>query len=407
MAYEGYVNLKYKPGKDDLVCYFYLEPAQGKSVSDAAAATAAESSIGTWTDVSTTTKRIARMRAQVFDIKKNMIKVSYPADLFEGGNMPEILSSIAGNVFGMKEVENLRLTDIDFPDSILKSFKGPAHGIEGVRKYLGVKKRPLTGTIVKPKLGLNAKEHAQVAYEAWSGGLDIVKDDENLTGQKFNPFNERVSLTLKMLDKAERETGERKGYMANVTAETQEMLKRMDFVRDCGGKYIMFDVVTGGWSALQTLRDNSNGLIVHAHRAMHGALTRNKRHGISMMALAKTYRLIGVDQLHTGTVVGKMEGSAGEVTAINKAITGKMGDIKPVFPVASGGLCPTHVPDLVNILGKDVIIQAGGGVHGHPKGTAAGAAAMRQAVDAAMDRIPLKEYAKTHEELRSALKKWG
>ncbi len=434
----SYTNTSYKPTKDDLVCLFRIEPAKGLSIKKVSESIAAESSIGTWTDISTMSPEIRdTLQPHVFEFfdatdnspmpdinsqKPAKVKIAYPSALFEEGNMPCILSSIAGNIFGMKDVARLRLLDISFPKSLVKSFRGPQFGIAGVRKITGVKDRPLVGTIIKPKLGLPSKEHARVAYEAWVGGLDIVKDDENLTSQKFNPFKERIAKTLKMCDKAEAETGETKIYMPNVTAETSEMLKRAELVKESGGRYVMVDIVTCGFSGLQSLREKTQelGLAVHAHRAMYAAFARDKTHGMTMLALAKIMRLIGADQLHTGTVIGKMEGDQKLVTSIRDEIvkdsvaenfeTDMLAQdwygLKTVFPVSSGGLHPGHVPELVRMLGRDLIIQAGGGVHGHPGGTTLGAKAMRQAVDAAMNGVPLGEYAKTHEELKKALEKW-
>lgn len=422
MVYEGFVDLGYKPSGKDLSVLFYIEPPEGKTVEWSAVRVAGESSVGTWTDVSTSVPRIKESltpRIYGVDEKTGVVKIAYPQELFEYDNMPEILSSIAGNVYGMKDVQNLRLIDATFPKGIVRSYAGPAHGIEGIRKILGVKDRPLVGTIVKPKLGLNTREHAACAYESWAGGCDIVKDDENLSSQKFNPFKDRVTQTLAMCDKAESETGEKKVYMPNVTAETMEMLERIDYVKSQGGTYIMADVITVGFSALQTVRKNSRNLVIHAHRAMHAALTRNKKHGITMLALAKIYRLIGVDQLHIGTVVGKMEGGQKEVVGIRDSITEKTfnGDasrmpqdwcgLKSVFPVCSGGLHQGHIPELMKILGNDIIMQAGGGVHGHPDGSRAGATAMRQAVSAVLEGKTLPEYAKNHSELSRALEKFA
>jgi len=421
IGYTKYVDYSYKPGKDDLICSFYVEPEHGVGMEEAAGAVAAESSVGTWTEVSTTKPKVWDMSAKVFELKSNWIKIAYPLALFELGNMPQIFSSVCGNIFGMKEVNNLRIEDIHWPKKLVNSFKGPLYGVSGVRKLLKIKERPLCGTIIKPKLGLNEKEHAKVAYDAWLGGLDIVKDDENLTSQPFNRFEKRLKETVKLKEKAEKETGERKMYMINVTAETKEMLRRAKLVKDIGNEYAMVDILTVGWSGLQTLREENDKLklVLHAHRAMHAALTRNKKHGISMMVLADAARLIGVDQLHIGTGVGKMEGSMQEVKDIDleveKNIVKKHGHIlaenwehmKPVFSVCSGGLHPGHIPKLVANLGKDIIIQAGGGVHGNPLGTKAGATAMRQAIDAVMKGISLKEYAKTHKELNAASEKWG
>ncbi len=78
--------------------------------------------------------------------------------------------------------------------------------------------------------------------------------------------------------------------------------------------------------------------------------------------------------------------------------------IKPCMPVASGGLHAGMVPELIRIFGNDFVIQAGGGIHS--LGTVAGAKSMRQAVDAALDGTPLREYAKSHKELGLALKKF-
>ena len=416
---KGYVDLKYKPASTDLVCSFTLAPAEGVSVEEAAGAVAGESSVGTWTEVSTSSQRIKDMRAKVFSIKGGWVEIAYPQELFEGGNMAQIFSSVAGNIFGMKVLDNLRLEDIHWPAKIRDSFPGPAFGIAGIRKLLRVPKRPLCGTIIKPKLGLREAEHANVAYDAWIGGIDIVKDDENLTSQPFNHFDKRVTATLKARDRVEKETGDKKIYMPNITADYNTMLKRAKFVKKNGGEYVMVDILTVGWSALQALRNENLGLVIHAHRAMHAALTRNKKHGISMVVLADAARLCGVDQLHIGTAVGKMEGPKSEVIAIGEEIEERFvhpkghilaedwGKIKPVFAVCSGGLHPGMVSSLVKTLGKDIIVQAGGGVHGHPEGTRAGATALRQAIDASAKGISLRDYAETHKELKLAIEKWG
>ncbi len=399
-----FIHLGYKP-KNDLVCLFRVTPNK-MSVKEAANNVALESSTGTWTAVGSKKDYVNKLGARVFSIRGDRVKIAYPSELFEGGNAPNILSSIAGNVFGMKAVRGLRLEDVSFPSGLLKSFLGPRYGIVGIRKMLRVKSRPLIGTIIKPKLGLKVRDHAQVAYESWIGGCDVVKDDENLSSQKFNEFKARVKATLKMRDKAEKETGEKKVYFPNVTAETKDMLARADFVASCGGRYVMHDILTAGFASLQTLRENTK-LAIHAHRAMHGAFTENPKHGISMMVIADFARLIGVDTLHIGTGIGKMRGGVAEVEQIREEVESRevketkirlrqnWEKVKPVMAVCSGGIYPGHVPYLVKNFGKDIVIQAGGGIHGHPWGTVAGARAMRQAVSG-----------KGGEELKKALGFW-
>jgi ribulose-bisphosphate carboxylase large chain len=405
LKYIDFVNLNYKPAQTDLICTFKVEP-EDISLKEAAGAIAAESSIGTWTELTTAQTYMNKLAACVFSIEGDVVKIAYPIELFEEANMPNILSSVAGNVFGLKALRNLRLLDIQFPDELTDGFMGPQFGIEGIRRLLKVSKRPLVGTIIKPKLGLRTADHAKVAYEAWLGGCDVVKDDENLSSQSFNDFEDRLVHTLQVRDLAEKDTGERKVYMVNITGETDVMLDRADFVVGNGGEYVMVDILTCGWSALQTLRKQNFKLVIHAHRAGHAAFTKNPLHGIAMRPIASVSRVIGVDQLHVGTVVGKMSETKQEVLENIDACKTKLGEVKRVLPVASGGLHPRLVPALLENFGNDVVIQAGGGIHGHPKGTVAGAKAMRQAVDAALQGETLEQYAKSHVELALALNQW-
>ena len=419
--YLDFVDPSYKPSREDLIVLFRVEPASGISMREAVGRVASESSIGTWTTLTTMTSEKRRLMAKAYEIKGRWAKVAYPINLFEAGNMPQVLSSIAGNIFGMKAVRNLRLEDVRWPQELIKSFKGPQFGIDGIRKIFKGREGPLTATVPKPKVGMSSDEHAQAGYEAWVGGIDLLKDDENLSGQRFNQFERRLAKSLELRDRAERETGERKSYLINVTAETREMLRRAKFVKERGGEYVMVDILTVGWAGVQSLRDECEdlGLAIHAHRAFHSAFTRKPEHGMSMLAVAKIARLVGVDQIHIGTAIGKLEAPREEVLALQRAVIDskvKSGqqilaqawrEIKPVFPVISGGLHPGLVPEIIDMFGKDIIIQVGGGVWGHPLGGRAGAAAVRQAIDASLKGVSLEAHAKTRKELRGALEKWG
>lgn len=426
MEYLEFIDLKYVPEKNDLICLFKVEPATGLTMKEVAGRVASESSVGTWTkSLSTETPRVAtrlkKLSAKVFEIKNNFVKIAYPSELFEPGNMPQILSSIAGNIFGMKAVQNLRLEDIQWPQKIITSFKGPQFGSKGIREIFKVKERPLTATVPKPKVGLTSEEYARVGYEAWMGGVDMLKDDENLSSQSFNKFEQRADLVFKMRDKVEKETGEKKSYLVNITAETKEMQRRAKLVADYGNEYVMIDIITAGWSCLQTLRDECSDLklAIHAHRAFHSTFTRNPNHGVSMLVVSSISRLIGVDNLHVGTVIGKLVSPKKEVLMLKDELTKQIvekgehrltkdwANIKPVFPVSSGGLHPGLIPEVLEILGNNIILQLGGGIHGHLSGTRAGAKAMRQAIDASMENNSLENYSKTHVELKEALEQWG
>ena len=186
----------------------------------------------------------------------------------------------------------------------------------------------------------------------------------------------------------------------------------------------MIDMCTGGWMAVSSLREicKDLGLAIHAHRAFHGAFTRIPAHGFSMLNLAKSVRLLGVDNLHIGTAgVGKLVGGAQEVKNIQEQITAETAKAnaqehsleqnwygtKPVFPCSSWGLHPVIVEDVLDRMGTNIMLQIGGGCHGHPKGSHAGAKAMREAVEAYMDGVHVDDAAKSSKELRQALEYWG
>ncbi|WAC05740.1 MAG: type III ribulose-bisphosphate carboxylase [Methanoregula sp.] len=420
--YNEFVDLNYSPAKDDLVCLFYFEPAAGISREEAVGRIASESSTGTWTTLFSMPPRMKKLQATAFDIDGNFVRIAYPLALWEEGNAVQLLSGIAGNIFGMKAVKNLRLIDATLPPAYLKHFKGPHFGNDGIRKMMNIHGRPLTGAVPKPKIGFTAKEHAEIGYETWMGGFDFVKDDENLTSTSFNRFEDRVNLMTRKREKAENETGEKKSAFLNITADVDTMKKRADLLAEYGWNYAMIDVVVVGTAGVATMRDYCSdlGLAIHAHRAMHAAFDRNKKHGMTMYFLAKIMRLLGVSQIHTGTAVGKLAGTRKEsmllagllrekkVDAVEKlCLFQDWGKIRNAFPVSSGGLHPGLVPDVMDIYGTELVLLVSGGIHGHPKGTRAGARATMQAIEAWQEDVTLDEKAKKAKELSQALEKWG
>lgn len=430
-GYE-YIDTKYRPSKDDFIVLMWVSGEY--PLEKLAEGIAAESSVGTWTRIKTMNRKVfKRYRARVFKLVKvtgtsGFIYIAYPYEHFDAKNLLQFQASVMGNIFGLKELKELYICDISFPIRFQKLLTGPKFGIRGIRKYIGTNKpgnrRPHTGTIVKPKVGLTPKEFAKVAYTAWVNGLDLVKDDENLVDQKFCPWKERFDETRKMLDKAENETGEKKLYATNITdSSIDRMVERLEYVREHGEKMVMLDVYVLGFTALTHMMELTKryGLFVHAHRAGYSAHHRGS-FGVNFQVYEKFYRMIGVDQLHIGTGVGKMEGSPMLIKRFHEIAVKRKGTekfyigslafefaehIKPFFPVASGGVDPGKVDNLIALHGKDVVIQAGGGVHGHPRGTAAGARALRAAVDAVMQGIPIPEAADKNRDLKEALDRFG
>lgn len=384
----------------ELIARYHVET--DLPIKKAAEAIAAEQSTGTWTEVRGSDNPLA---ARVISAEGTVVEIGFPEELFEPGNIPQYLSVVAGNLFGLGALKKVRLEDVIFPEGLVKAHKGPRFGIEDARKMLGVFERPFVGTIIKPKVGLDPKGTAEVAGEAVLGGLDLIKDDETLTNQSFCPMVPRLEAVMDALDKVEKETGKKAFYAVNVTTGADQILERAETAFDHGANMVMVDVLTAGFSAVEVLSKNVN-VPIHVHRTMHAAFTRDKAHGISMVVIAKLVRLAGGTNLHTGTYLGKMARETNENDLARDALRNDWYGLKRVFPVASGGVYPANVYANLDGYGIDCIIQAGGGVHGHPDGTVAGARAMIQAVEAWMKGIPLKEYSKDHKELQTALKFW-
>nr|HIK01242.1 ribulose-bisphosphate carboxylase large subunit [Candidatus Undinarchaeales archaeon ERR594346 U_76725] len=410
---------------------------------EAAASIAAESSTGTWTKVydgpQSGVPLARKKRALPYDLdyKKSMFKVAYPLELFELDNISGLLAGIVGNIAGMKMVSAMRFYDVRFPRKMIAEFLGPTHGVQGIRKLLKKPKGPIVATVPKPKIGRTSGEQAHLAWELFTSGkgtYEGIKDDENLTSLEFNKFEDRTRKVLSKLKDAELRTGKKKFYLANITHSNLDIMeKRAETIKKNGGIYMMMDVVTTGFAAVDTMRRRDTGLAIHAHRAMHGFITRDNSPGvhgkgrlfgfsISMIVLAKLFRLLGVDSLHGGSPLAKME-DYGEAEYIRHILQDdeteehdkipslgqKWHHIKPVWMVASGGLHPGDLEAVINALGEDIMIQCGGGLLGHPDGVEAGVKAIEQSRKIAMEGIPIREWIKLNpeSELAVAVKLWG
>jgi ribulose-bisphosphate carboxylase large chain len=403
-----YWDPAYHPKDTDLLACFTVVPQAGVPREEAAAAVAAESSTGTWTTVWTDLLtdlehykgRAYRIEPVPGDPDAFYAYVAYPLDLFEEGSVVNVLTSLAGNVFGFKAIRSLRLEDVRFPTAFVLTCGGPPNGITVERDRMNVYGRPLLGATIKPKLGLSAKNYGRAVYEVLRGGNDFTKDDENVNSQPFMRWRDRFEFVAEAVRTAEAETGERKGHYLNVTAGTvEDMFERAEFAQKLGMRVIMHDFLTAGFTAHTSLANwcRRNGMLLHVHRALHAVLDRNPRHGIHFRVLAKALRLSGGDHLHSGTVVGKLEGdrhaTLGWIDLMREPFVAEdhsrglffdqdFAHMPGLFPVASGGIHVWHIPALVAIFGDDSVLQFGGGTLGHPWGNAAGATANRVAVEA-------------------------
>ena len=442
-ASMGYYDADYVPKDTDILAAFRITPQDGVDPIEAAAAVAGESSTATWTVV--WTDRLTaheHYQAKAYSVERvgetdqYIARIAYDIDLFEEGSIANLTSSIIGNVFGFKPLKALRLEDMRIPTHYVKTFHGPPHGIVTEREYLNKYGRPLLGATVKPKLGLSARNYGRVVYEALRGGLDFTKDDENINSQPFMRWRDRFLYSMEGVNKAMAATGEIKGHYLNVTAASmEEMYERAEFAKELGSVIVMQDL-TVGYTAMQSMSNwaRKNGVLLHLHRAGHGTYTRQKTHGVSFRVISKWVRLIGVDHVHAGTVVGKLEGDPATTAGFYDTLrldhveenpangiyfTQDWASMPGVMPVASGGIHAGQMHQLLHYLGEDVILQFGGGTIGHPMGVSSGAEANRVATEAMIkarnegrdflkegDDI-LKNAAKHCKALTVAMDTWG
>jgi ribulose-bisphosphate carboxylase large chain len=446
----GYWQPDYQPLETDLVVLFRITPQAGVDPEEAAAAVAGESSTATWTVVWTdrlTACELYRAKAYKVEAVPNtgpgtqtpqqyFSWIAYDLDLFEEGSIANLTASIIGNVFGFKAIKALRLEDMRVPAAYLKTFQGPATGIVVERERLDKFGRPLLGATTKPKLGLSGRNYGRVVYEALKGGLDFVKDDENINSQPFMGWRDRFLYCMEAVNRASAATGEVKGHYLNVTAGTMEdMYERAEFARSLGSIIIMIDLVIG-YTAIQSMAKwcRKNDMILHLHRAGNSTYSRQKNHGMNFRVICKWMRMAGVDHIHAGTVVGKLEGDPlmikGFYDTLRESRTpaslehGLFFDqdwasLRKVMPVASGGIHAGQMHQLIHYLGEDVVLQFGGGTIGHPMGIQAGATANRVALEAMIlarnegrDYLRegpqiLRDAAKWCAPLRAAIDTWG
>ncbi len=368
--------------------------------------------------------KILQAKVIGLNVKNGMAAIAMPKEGFEYGNIPQLLSVVMGNYTGMTSVVwGVRLEDLDFPDDYVNSFLGPQVGNEGIKKLLG--DHITVGTIVKPKTGLSEADWAKTAKRSYLAGLDVVKDDENLTSQDYCTFEKRIELVFKAIKEVKDETGRELMMVPNIThGDIDEMIKRGELVTQLGGNCLMIDILACGITAVQTLRKRFPNMVFHGHRAGHGAQTLfpeviidgkkyDFRHGISMKVWSLISRLAGIDQLHIGAPKGKMESTHRTVLENLEACTRPLGNIKTVRAICSGGLKATVMWDVASIMNPigdepnmDIIFQAGAGSHSHDLGTHGGAKSLAQARDAIMKGIGKFKAISNHFELILAFRKW-
>jgi ribulose-bisphosphate carboxylase large chain len=332
--------------------------------------------------------------------------LAFPLENF-GVSLPNLLSTVAGNLFELRELGGIRLVNIELPNEFAEKYPGPAFGPSGTRELTGAKEGALIGTIVKPSVGLPPDELAKMVKDLCLAGLDFIKDDELLGNPPYCPLAERVEVIMRVIDDYAEKTGKRVMYAFNITDEPDQLQRNYELVRARGGNCVMVCVAVVGFGTVAWLR-NFSELPIHGHRAMSGALLRSPAIGMSPRVFQTLARVAGVDQLHCGGIDSKFYEDNDSVVATVRAVREPLLSGYACMPVLSSAQWAGTAERSFQLLGTDdLLVLAGGGIHSHPWGRKAGVESMRLAWDAARRGVPFEECAKEHAVVAAAVERFG
>ncbi len=333
------------------------------------------------------------------------ITIAYP-DVNFSRDIPAFLVT----AFGKLSMDGkIKLTDIEPSADFLSAFPGPKFGVKGVRDLLGVHDRPLVMSIFKSVIGHDLGNLREQFLQQALGGVDLIKDDEILFENPLTPLEQRVEACMSAARQAEQATGQKLLYFTNLTGSTFQLKTNAKRAIAAGANGLLFNVLAYGFDALAELAsDPEINVPIAAHPSLAGALYPSLHHGISApLLLGKLMRIAGADLSLFPSPYGSVVMPKAENLAVMEALLSPSLPQKPAFPVPSAGIHPGLVPLIMGDFGPEVVVNAGGGVHGHPGGSAAGGRAFRQAVDAVNSGSTLETYAQDHEELSIAIQRWG
>ena len=405
-----------------VIATYYAATGRETNVVKFAAALAIEQTCGTWLKVPGETpevreRAIGRVvgiyEAPAYQIgipetiteRHFILQIAYPWQNF-GPQLTMMLSTVIGNISSSGKV---KLVDLEFPKSFLEHFQGPKFGISGVRDLLGVYDRPLLNNMIKPCIGLTPEKTAELAYEAAVGGVDIIKDDELVCDPPFCPLEKRVKAVMESIKRADDIKGEKTLYAFNITAPALQMRENAYRAIDAGANMLLVNYAACGLDTTRMITEDPNiNVPILAHSDYTGAQYESEWSGMSASLIgAKLPRLAGLDMIISLTPYGKFPMLMDTFVNGYYQMTSPLGHIKPSFIMPGGGTTQGHIEDIIKKFGNDVIIAAGGAIHGHPMGAAAGAKAFRQGIDAVCKGQTLAEAGKEYKELGAALDAWG
>ncbi|MES2647015.1 MAG: ribulose-bisphosphate carboxylase large subunit family protein [Bacteroidota bacterium] len=335
-----------------------------------------------------------------------IVKISWSIENF-GYNLPVLVSTLQGNLYEIKQFTGLKLMDIDLPASYGDHYAGPGFGVSGCRQLTNVYHRPLIGTIIKPSIGLDIQQTADLVKTLAEAGIDFIKDDELLSSSANSNFIDRVDAVQEVIKIHADKTGKKIMFAYNLSGELDDMLHRYEKIVNSGGICAMISINSVGLAATKKICDQGQ-LAVHGHRNGWGMLTRHPLLGIDFLAYQKLWRLAGVDQLHVNGIQNKFWETDDSVVASMQACSTSMYDHKNPLPVVSSGQWGGQAFETWRrTRTTDLLYMAGGGIMAHPMGPAAGVTALQQAWTAAVDGLTLEEAAKQYPEFNKSVEKFG
>lgn len=338
--------------------------------------------------------------------RQGNVTLAFPLHNF-GPSIPNLLSAVAGNLFELSQFSGLRLMDLELPPAFADAYPGPKFGVAGTRRLTGVSDGPLIGTIVKPSVGLTVEELADLVGTLAASGLDFIKDDELNADPPYAPLAHKVKAVMREIERAADVTGKKVMYAFNITAEPDKMKRNYETVMNAGGTCVMVSINSVGLAGLAELNRYCE-LPIHGHRNQWGMYTRCPALGMDFAAYQKLCRLAGADHLHVNGLNGKFyESNESVVRSVRSMLTPLLGGYAAMPVLSSGQWAGTAEATYQATRALDVIHLAGGGILAHPGGPAAGVSSMRQGWEAAVQGIPLDEYARTRPSLREAVETFG
>ena len=338
--------------------------------------------------------------------RRGRVVLSFPLHNF-GPSIPNLLATVAGNLYELREFSGLRLMDIELPNAFMEKYPGPQFGIEGTRKLANVYNRPFIGTIVKPSIGLGPDELRGVVRDLALAGIDFIKDDELNANPPYAPLKDRVKAVMEEIERAADKTGKKVMYAFNITDDIDQLERNHETVLKAGGNCVMVGINSIGLAGVAHVRKFSE-VPIHGHRNQWGAMTRSPQLGMEFTAYQKLCRLAGVDHLHCNAIDSKFyESNESVVKSVKDCITPMFGGYAAMPVLSSGQWAGTAPISYASMETIDVMHLAGGGILGHPSGSEAGVKSMIQGWEAAVSGVPLAEYAETRIELKQAIEKFG